>query len=189
MSRVFEPEHWMVVLPPYLGWRAAGQGGAWWGVVAAVLAGVAPAVFLAVGARRGRWGSGLRVRQERLIAIPGLLLVLAGALVVLYGVGAPGEVAALVSAMVAVIVAGAAVTWVWKVSAHAAVSGCAAAVLVIVWRPRTAGSGIALALALGVLVVVVAWSRVRLKCHTRAQVAVGALLGLVLGGTVFAGLR
>ncbi|MFG2340500.1 phosphatase PAP2 family protein [Streptomyces yangpuensis] len=189
MSGVFEPEHLMVVLPPYLGWRAAGRGGVWWGLVAAVLAGVVPAVFLALGARRGWWGRGLRVRRERLVAIPGLLLVLAVALAVVHGAGAPREVAALVTAMVAVVVAGAAVTGVWKVSAHAAVSAAAAAALVIACRPRPAGATVLLVAALGAVVVVVAWSRVRLECHTRAQVVVGAVLGLTLGGTAFAALR
>jgi hypothetical protein len=60
---------------------------------------------------------------------------------------------------------------------------------VIACRPHVAAAGVLLVLVLGAAVVAVAWSRVRLDCHTRAQVVVGAALGLVLGGAVFAGLR
>ncbi|WP_314411567.1 phosphatase PAP2 family protein [Streptomyces kroppenstedtii] len=189
VSGVFEPPHWMVVLPPYLGWRVAGSVGVWWGLGAGLLAGVVPAAFLAAGSWRRWWGRGLRVRQDRLVAIPGLLLLLSGAVAVLYGAGAPREVAAVVAAMVAVVVVGSAVTSVWKVSAHSAVTAAATAVLVIACRPHAAAAGVLLVLVLGAAVVAVAWSRVRLDCHTRAQVVVGAALGLVLGGAVFAGLR
>ncbi|MEJ8672835.1 phosphatase PAP2 family protein [Streptomyces sp. MS1.AVA.1] len=35
----------------------------------------------------------------------------------------------------------------------------------------------------------IGWSRIRLRCHTPAQVTVGAIMGAAVGGVVFGLLR
>ncbi len=83
--------------------------------------------------------------------------------------------------MLAVLVALAAITLRWKVSVHSAITAGAVAVLAAVYGPWAG--------LLAPLVVLVGWSRVRLRCHTAAQVAVGALVGAGVGGAAFGILR
>lgn len=101
----------------------------------------------------------------------------------LYGFDAPRAVTALVTAMLAVLLALLAITFFWKVSVHSAVASAAVAVAVLtsVFGPGT--------LVLVPLVALIAWSRVRLRCHTVGQVAVGALVGAAVGASVFDLLR
>ncbi|MGW1712268.1 hypothetical protein [Streptomyces sp. NPDC002156] len=99
----------------------------------------------------------------------------------LYGFDAPRAVTALVTAMLAVLLALLAITFFWKVSVHSAVASAAVAVLTSVFGPGT--------LVLVPLVALIAWSRVRLRCHTVGQVTVGALVGAAVGASVFDLLR
>ncbi|GAA4984065.1 hypothetical protein [Kitasatospora paranensis] len=177
-----EPRNWMLVLAPLLGLHADGWAGVGWGVTAAVFTAVLPTLILRFGERRRYWGDRhVRRRQDRIVAAPGVMASVLTGTALLYGLGAPAEVSALVTAMVAVLLALLAVTFVWKVSVHSAVAAGALAVLTAVFGPWM--------LALAPLVASIGWSRIRLRCHTPGQVAVGLLIGSTVAGPVFALLR
>ena len=59
----------------------------------------------------------------------------------------------------------------WKISAHAMAAAGPVAALTIAYGPQY--------LFLFLLVILIGWSRIKLKCHTIAQVTAGALLGFV----------
>ncbi|MEU9731335.1 hypothetical protein [Streptomyces sp. NPDC048002] len=179
LSDVGEPRNWMLVLTPLFGWRAAGPAGLGWAMFAAVFTAVLPTLILHLGERRRWWHDRrMRRRQDRLLAAPAVLTsVLAGA-VPLYVYEAPVPVSAFVTAMVAVLLALLPVTFLWKVSVHSAVASGALAVLAAEFGPW--------ALVTAPLVVLIGWSRVRLRCHTPGQVAVGLLIGAAVGAPVHA---
>ncbi len=154
-----------------------------WGLLAATFAGLIPYAFIAVGVRRGRYTDRqIRRREQRLVP----LAVAAGSVVagvaILASLGAPQQLMALVVAMFVGLLATLSITVVWKVSVHSAVAGGAATTAVLAFGPVAALLGIPAALA-------VAWSRVRLKDHTLAQVGVGAGMGAGVAATVFTLLR
>lgn len=171
----------MAFLAPLLGWHADGLPGIGWGLLAALFTGVLPTVFLAIGERRHYWSDrDMRLRQDRLVAAPAILASVAVGTALLYGLGATHVVSALVAAMLTVLLVLAAITLVWKVSVHSAVAAGAVAVLTSVYGP---------ALLLAPLAALVGWSRVRLRCHSTAQVVVGACVGAGVAGPVFGLLR
>ncbi|MEU7068128.1 hypothetical protein [Streptomyces sp. NPDC046161] len=182
VSNWFEPGHWMMVLGPVVGWQAAGLTGGSWGLFAAFFTAIVPTVVLAWGASCGHWGDrSLRLRHERLVAAPAVLAPVIAGTVMLYVLGAPDEVGALVAAMLMVLVVLAGITTVWKVSVHSAVASAAVAVWVV-----TSGLWWMVAAA---VVPLIGWSRVQLRCHTVAQVVVGVLVGAGVGGWAFGYLR
>ncbi|GLF95660.1 hypothetical protein [Streptomyces yaizuensis] len=176
-----EPRNWMLAAAPLVGWRADGAPGAAWGVLAAVVTGVVPSLFITAGGRLRRWGSGLPERRDRLAAAPWIVFPVAAGAVALHHLGAPSAVTALVVAMTAVLCALAAITTAWKVSAHSAVAAGTSAVLILAY-----GSWM---LPLAAVATATAWSRLRLGRHTAAQVVVGVTVGAAAAGTVFALLR
>lgn len=120
------------------------------------------------------------MRNREGCLIPFLVLIVLsllglGLLVVL---SAPWPVIALDVIMLATLFVAGAITTGWKVSMHAAVCGGAAIVLVVTYGPLWWLSLL--------LVSAVAWSRVHINDHTTAQVAVGSVLGAVVGGGLFA---
>ncbi|MFD4567583.1 hypothetical protein ACFWOX_24895 [Streptomyces sp. NPDC058467] len=182
ISGGFEPRNWMLLLAPLLGRHAGGLTGACWGLLAAVFTSVLPSVILGLGERRNYWGDRhVRRRQDRLVAGPLVLACVTAGTALLYALGAPGTVRALVAAMLAVLLVLLLITFWWKVSVHSAVAAGAVTVLSAVY-----GTG---ALALAPLVVLIGWSRVRLRCHTAAQVTVGVLVGAGVAGPLFGLLR
>jgi membrane-associated phospholipid phosphatase len=112
--------------------------------------------------------------------LAGIASFLAG-LAVLVVLNAPQQLVALVVAMLAALAATTVVTLWWKLSLHAAAASGTVAILALSFGP-------ALTLAVP-LVAVVAWSRVRLGDHTPAQTVAGAILGALVGSTVFIMLR
>lgn len=149
-----------------------------WGLLAALFSAVLPYAFIWCGVRRGRLTDhhiGVR-RQRRTPLMLGLLSVLTG-LLLLVLLGAPHEVAAVVVVMFVVGAVVTAVNEVWKVSVHSAVAAGCLTVLVIVFGPSL--------LAAVPLVVLVAWSRVRLRDHTIAQVLAGTAVGIPLAAITF----
>lgn len=182
VSDGFEPRNWMLALAPLLGWRADGATGAGWGLFAALFTGVLPSAILGWGERRSYWSDRhVRQRQERLVAGPVVLASVIAGTGLLYGLDATPDVCALVAAMLAVLLALMAITFFWKVSVHCAVAAGALAVLASLCGPVV---GLA-----SPLVALIGWSRVRLRCHTNAQVAVGACVGAVVGIAAFDLLR
>ncbi|MER6917005.1 hypothetical protein ABT354_35620 [Streptomyces sp. NPDC000594] len=181
ISGWFAPRSWMLVTAPLIGWHAAGPPGALWGALTALVTGVVPPLLIEAGCRRGSWGGGLTERRDRLAAAPWILAPVAAGAVLLPLLGAPREMTALVVAMAAVLLALAAITTVWKVSAHSAVAAGASAVLILGY-----GSWM---LPLTVVTAATAWSRIRLGRHTPAQVVVGVTVGAAAAGTTFSLLR
>lgn len=181
LTEALSPAVVVFVLPFAVAWPATGHHPgrtAWWGSVTAVSFGVLPTLMLVVGARQGRWdGHWVRERGHRFVPFLLCLASASAGLAILTLGNAPADVRALGWAMVTTLVTCLVITRWWKVSVHAAVAGGAVALLVLLY-----GRWLAL---LVVAVVAVCWSRVRLTEHTAAQVAVGALLGPVIGGAVF----
>lgn len=177
-----EPKNWIIAVTLLMGWHSRGLIGIGWGLFAGFFSAVLPIVFIAFGQRRGYWGDRhVRRRQDRLVLIPGIMASVAAGLGLMAALGAPREMTALVVAMLATLVAILAVTAVWKVSVHTAVSSGAIAMLALAYGPWL--------LAAYPAVAVVGWSRVVLRDHTLAQVVAGAFLGLLVAGPVFLVLR
>ncbi len=157
-------------------------GGLGWGVVAAVFFGLVPFSYVVRGVRRGAWADhhvGDR-EQRKPVFLFSLASMLLGLVVLSFG-GAPRDLVAFL--VVLLIQAGLAllVTLAWKVSLHAWVSAIGATALVVLYG--------LVAVPLWPVLAAVGWSRVELRDHTTAQVAVGALLGALLTATVFPALR
>ncbi len=147
------------------------------GLVAAFFAGGLPYAVLILGVRRGRLGDRhLSRRQERpaLMAL-GLGSVTCGYFVMRW-LDAPGELLALVAAMVAGVAVALVVSLFWKISVHTACVAGSVCVVAILVHPAT--------LVLAPLIVATAWARVTLRDHTPAQVLVGALVGAAVASAV-----
>ncbi|WP_405624842.1 hypothetical protein OG933_01085 [Streptomyces sp. NBC_00016] len=182
VSDGFEPRNCMLALAPLIGWHADGTKGFGWGLLAAVFTSVLPSVILRQGERRSYWSDRhVRQRQERLVAGPVVLASVVTGTGLLYGLEATRDVRALVAAMLAVLLVLLAITFLWKVSVHSAVAAGALAVLASLYGPWWALSA--------PLVALIGWSRVRLRCHTIAQVAVGACVGAAVSNAAFDLLR
>ncbi|MEU7067463.1 phosphatase PAP2 family protein [Streptomyces sp. NPDC053429] len=177
-----EPKNWIIAVTLLTGWHADRLAGVGWGVLAALFCGVIPILFIKWGERRGHWGDRhVRRRQDRLLVIPGIMASVAVCITLMATLGAPGEMIALIAAMLVTLIAILAVTTVWKVSVHTAVSSGAIAMLALAYGPW--------ALAAYPLVALVGWSRVALRDHTPAQVLVGTALGAATAAPVFTLIR
>jgi hypothetical protein len=181
VTELLSPAVVVIALPLAVAWHATGFAPLptlGWGLLVAVFYSVLPMAFLVRGARRGRWeGHWVRDRAHRTVPLlVSLASALAGMVIMLAG-GAPREVIALAWAMILTLVACLVITRWWKVSVHATVAGGAVAMVSFLYGPWL--------LLLAVLVALVCWARVVVEDHTVAQVAVGAVLGPVVGGTVF----
>lgn len=153
-----------------------------WGLLAALFASVIPFGAILLGVRRGRITDHHigRREQRRIPLLIALASVLVG-LAVLALARAPREMLALVAAMFVSLAVTLVVTHWWKVSAHAAVASGVAVIAALTLGPMW--------LLSYAVVAIVGWSRVELRDHTVTQVLVGAVLGLVVGGSVFLALR
>ncbi|MFI9388251.1 hypothetical protein [Kutzneria sp. NPDC052558] len=183
-TEVFAPAVVVVAVSFAVGLHAGDTLGAGllWGLLAALFSSVIPFGAILLGVRRGRLTDhhvGKR-EQRRIPLLIALASVLVG-LAVLAVAGAPREMLALVTAMFVSLAVTLVITHWWKVSAHAAVASGAAAIVALTYGPALLVSYVAVA--------IVGWSRVVLRDHTVAQVLVGAVLGLLVGGSVFLVLR
>lgn len=120
----------------------------------------------------------IAVREQRLRPLLVALGCTAAGLVLVLMLGGPRAVSVALSA--ALVTGGVltVVTRVWKISFHAATAASAVVLLTWVLGPW--------ALVTLLLPPAIAWSRVRLARHTPAQVAAGAVTGLVLTAAVVA---
>ncbi|WP_323379332.1 phosphatase PAP2 family protein, partial [Streptomyces durbertensis] len=173
-----EPKNWIIALTLLVGWRVDGLAGVGWGAFGAFFAAVLPVLFIRYGIRRGRWADRhVGVRRQRLVVMVFIITsVLTGTLLMRL-LGAPAEMTALIAAMVATLVVLMAITVVWKVSVHAAVSAGSVLMLALVYGPWLWPAAL--------LVPLVGWSRVALRDHTTAQVLAGTALGALVAGVTF----
>lgn len=174
----------LVVMPLVIALHSA-RGlaeGVGWGALAALFFGVIPFGYVLRGVRRGRWADhhvGAREKRK-----PVFVFSLASMLVgvaVLAATGAPRDLVAFLVTLLVEAALALAVTLIWKVSLHTWVSTIGATALVVVYGLP--------ALLLWPFLAAVGWSRVELEDHTPAQVAVGAVLGVVTTAVVFPSLR
>ncbi len=158
-----------------------GEALRWW-LIVAVLIVAAPYALLFWALRTGRVSDRQVVRRSQR---PWLLSLVGGcvatAVVWLWVGGAPRELAALISAMLAGLVVVVAITLRWKVSAHTATYAAASTVVAIEapWVGALAALGIPL----------IAWARVRAGRHSLGQVTGGAFVGIVVAAIVYPALR
>lgn len=117
-------------------------------------------------------------RAERLIPAAVLLLAFVGLLLALYALGAPEDLFATTLSMGLAAATVAAITLLWKASAHCAVAGHAALAGPLLLGPA--------GLVFSLMLPVILWSRVTLKAHTLAQAIAGSLIGLAFAGVFLA---
>jgi membrane-associated phospholipid phosphatase len=166
---------------PLVAWHAGAPG---WGLAAVVFTAGVPMAFVLRGVRRGEYEDhhvGERAKRP-------LVLLLAGAsvgvlLALMFALGAPRDLIALVVAMLCGLALTLAVTYLarWKVSLHTAVASGTVVTLVL-----TFGAWLHLC---WVLVGAIMWSRVALRAHTPMQAVVGLLLGVLAAGGIYPLLR
>jgi membrane-associated phospholipid phosphatase len=167
---LLEPANWLIVTVVAVGWHADGRAGLLWGLLAALFAGVLPAVFISYGVRRGLWSDRtVGARRPRLIVLGFITASVAAGLVVLFVAGAPRLLTGYLAFMLGSVAVLALITVVWKVSIHCAVASGSVAILALSFGP--------LVLFCYVLVALLCWSRVVLGDHTVGQVIAGAVLG------------
>lgn len=184
LTGIFAPAHVVIALLLVVGWfsHPSPARGLAWGMLAALLVGVAPHAWILYSVSRGRFVSRHipdRAQRIRPLAFAGGW---AAAGVILLGLlGAPRDLVALVIAMLAGLAVTGIITTRWKVSLHTAVSAGAATILTIIFGPAL--------LATALVVGGIGWSRVRRRDHTAAQAVVGAVVGAVVAAGVFIPVR
>ena len=110
-------------------------------------------------------------RAERIVPAAVLLAAFAGLLLTLYALGAPDDLFNTTLSMGLAAATVAAITVLWKASAHCAVAGHAALAGPLLLGP----AGIIFVLVL----LLVAWSRITLGAHTLSQALAGAGIGTI----------
>ncbi|EME63463.1 phosphatase PAP2 family protein [Amycolatopsis decaplanina] len=185
-TEVLAPWVWVLLLPLAVAWRATGHHlgeTLLWGLITGIFGSILPMAVIVRGARKGQWDSHhVTDRAGRVIPFAACIGFLAIGFAILIVGDAPRELIALAAAELISLIVAVAITFglKFKVSMHAAVAAGAVAILVQVYDPWFA------LLLLGVAWV--CWSRVELKDHTTAEVSVGTLVGLFVGGGAYAAL-
>jgi membrane-associated phospholipid phosphatase len=167
---VLEPTNWLIVTVLAVGWHANGRAGLGWGLLAAVFAGVLPAVLLSYGVRHGLWSDRtVGARRPRLIVLGFIMGSVAAGLILLIAAGAPRLLTGYLAFMLGSVAVLAAITFVWKISIHCAVASGSVTILALTFGP--------LVLLGYALVALLCWARVELGDHTVGQVLAGSVLG------------
>jgi membrane-associated phospholipid phosphatase len=170
ITYLLEPKNWIFATVVAVGWRADGVRGLGWGLLAAFFAAVLPTLFITRGVRDGKWTDrNVGDRRPRLIVLSFIIGSVAIGLVVLTAAGAPRELTGYFACMLGSVAVLAMITTAWKISIHCAVASGSVTILALLFGPWVTPAY--------ALVALTAWSRVRLKDHTTAQVIAGSVLG------------
>ncbi|MEN8654363.1 hypothetical protein ABCR94_28145 [Streptomyces sp. 21So2-11] len=177
-----EPKNWILAVTLLIGWHAGGWAGLLWGAEAALFAAIIPILYIKHGVKQGRWGDRhVGAKPARLLVMAVILSSVAVGIGLMVVGNAPQAMIALVASMLITLAVLMAITVVWKISVHQAVSAGASAMLVLTYGPWM--------LFAFALVVIVGWSRVELADHTRNQVIAGTILGTAVAAATFSLLR
>ncbi|MFC9329041.1 hypothetical protein [Kitasatospora sp. NPDC057015] len=170
---VLAPANLVIALLLLVGWHSTRSwSGLGWGLLAALFCGVIPISIVLFGVKRGELtDKHIRVRRQRVVPMSLSLVSVAAGITLLYVLGAPADVSALVVAMLVGLVSSLLVTIGWQISIHNSVAGGSVMILLLVFGPWM------LPTVLGAAAI--GWSRIVLKAHTIGQV----LAGTALGGT------
>jgi membrane-associated phospholipid phosphatase len=178
VSYLLEPKNWIIVTTLAIGWHADRAVGLAWGGVAALFAGVLPAVFISRGVRSGRWADRyVGAKRPRLIVLSFIIGSVTVGLALLVGFGAPRELSGYIGCMLGSVAVLAAITTVWKISIHCAVAAGSVTILALFFGPRVLPGYL--------LVALTAWSRIVVKDHTTAQVIAGSVLGAAAAAVTY----
>lgn len=170
VTYLLEPKNWIIATVVAVGWDARGLHGLYWGLVAALFAGAAPALFITLGIRRGRWADrNVGAKNARLVVLAFIVASVAAGLIVLTAFGAPRELTGYFVFMLVSVTILAAVTTIWKISIHCAVASGSVTILALIFGPQVTPAY--------ALTALTAWSRVEMKDHSTAQVIAGSVLG------------
>jgi hypothetical protein len=184
VTDVLSPAHFVIALPPFIGWHATypGLSGLAWGLFCSALAGAVPYGFVIHAVlRRGLSDIHIRTRQDRYIPILVALVAMALCIVVLILGSAPRDLTAMLSALLATIAVGGVITLRWQISGHAAAASGSAAVCAVCFGPWV--------LVFSPLVLVICAARLVLRDHTFWQLAAGVALGGVLSPIMMLAIR
>ncbi|MEV7169362.1 hypothetical protein AB0O42_06645 [Streptomyces sp. NPDC089922] len=177
-----DPKTWIIADTVLVGWHTGGVSGIGWGLLGCLFAAVLPLAFIKYGIRRGRWTDRhVGPKRQRLVVMGFVSASVTTGILLLWTLGAPRAVLALIAAMLVTMAALLAVTPVWKISVHAAVSSGSVAMLAMAYGPWV--------LAAYLLVAAVGWSRVALRDHTPAQVLAGTAVGAAVASATFGLIR
>ncbi|MFG2878477.1 hypothetical protein ACGFYU_26330 [Streptomyces sp. NPDC048337] len=173
LSDALAPANLVVALLLLIGRHATRSWpGLGWGLLAALFCGVIPIGIIVLGVRRGALtDQHIRIRRQRLVPMTLSLVSVAAGITLLHVLGAPGDVLALIVAMLVGLVSSLLVTIGWQISIHMSVAGGTVMILLLVFGPPV--------LPAALIAAAIGWSRLVLKAHTRAQL----LAGTALGGT------
>ncbi|MFJ8043490.1 phosphatase PAP2 family protein [Kitasatospora sp. NPDC096147] len=171
VTDVLAPANLVIVLLLLIGWHSTRSwSGLGWGLLAALFCGVIPIGIITLGVKRGGLtDKHIRVRRQRLVPMVLSLVSVAIGIVLLYTLGAPSEVSALVVALLVGLLSSLLVTIGWQISLHNSVAGGTVMILALAFGPWL------LLTALGATAI--GWSRTVLKAHTLAQILAGTALG------------
>ncbi|MGR4881955.1 hypothetical protein ACIPUC_21530 [Streptomyces sp. LARHCF249] len=171
LTDALAPANLVVALLLLVGWHATGSwSGLGWGLLGALFCGLVPVGIIMLGVRRGALtDQHIRVRRQRMVPMALSGVSVAAGITLLYVLGAPADVFALVVAMLVGLASSLLVTAGWQISVHMSVAGGTVMILLLVFGAPVLPAAL-LAAALG-------WSRLVLKAHTPAQVIAGTALG------------